>query len=88
MRLLSMTKSSDSEIFLRAGAERQMRDQPAQHRGGLGLPVFEAGAENGGEVADILGDQEIVLHEAFDVAQAGMAGVVEPHRDIALDVER
>ena len=36
----------------------------------------------------MLGGEEVVLHEALDVAQAGMRGVAEPHRDIALDVER
>jgi hypothetical protein len=46
------------------------------------------GAENGGEVADVLSDQEVVLHEALDVAQARMLGVAEPHRDLALDIER
>ena len=29
-----------------------------------------------------------MLHEALDVLQAGMLGVAEPHRDLALDVER
>ena len=29
-----------------------------------------------------------MLHEALDVAQAGMRGIAEPHRDIALDIER
>jgi len=29
-----------------------------------------------------------VLHEALDVLHAGMAGVAEPHRHLALDVER
>ena len=74
-------------------AERVPRPRPelghhsAQHRHGLGLAVLQLGAENGGEVADVLGDQEVVLHEALDVAQAGMLGVAEPHCDLALDVE-
>ena len=29
-----------------------------------------------------------MLHEALDLAQSGMLGVAEPHRDLALDVER
>ena len=36
----------------------------------------------------MLGGQEVVLHEPFDLLQAGMFGVAEPHRDLALDVER
>src|SRR5262249_56626025 len=44
-------------------------------------------AENGGEIADVLGDQEVVLHEALDIAQARMLGVAESHRDLALNVE-
>jgi hypothetical protein len=29
-----------------------------------------------------------VLHEAFDVLQAGARAIAEPHRDVALDIER
>ncbi|MGX1317974.1 hypothetical protein AB7M17_001427 [Bradyrhizobium sp. USDA 377] len=65
----------------------QARHHPAQHRRGLGLLVLELGAENGGEVADLFGDQEVVLHEALDVLHAGMRGVAEPDRDLALEVE-
>ena len=52
------------------------------------MAFFEAGAQDGGEIADVLGGEEVVLHEALDVAQAGMRGVTEPHRDIALHVKR
>ena len=64
------------------------RHHAAEHRHCLGLAVLELGAEDRGEVADVLRDQEVVLHEALDVAQAGMRGVAEPHRDLALDIER
>ena len=87
MRLLSMTKSSVPLSFLRLGAGRSRAITPAQYRRRLGLPLFEPGAQDGGEIADMLGGEEVVLHEALDVAQAGMRGVAEPHRDIALDVE-
>ena len=53
----------------------------------LGLRLLERGAEDAGQVADILGDQEVVLHEALDRRQAGMAGVAEALGDLALDVE-
>ena len=33
----------------------------------LGLALLESGADDRGQVADVLGDQEIVLHEPFDV---------------------
>ena len=65
----------------------ELGHHPAQHRHGLGLIVLELGTENGGEIADVLGDQEVVLHESLDVPQARMLGVAEPHRDLALDVE-
>ena len=52
------------------------------------MAVFQLGAQDRGEVADVLGHQEVVLHEALDVLLAGMLGVAEPHRDLALDVER
>ena len=66
----------------------QPRHHPAQHRRRLGLLVFQLGAQDRGEVADVLGDQEIVLHEAFDILHAGMRGITEPDRDLALHVER
>ena len=59
-----------------------------QHRRGLGLLVLQLGAQDRGEVADVLGHQEVVLHEALDVLHAGMDGVAEPDRDLALHVER
>src|SRR5207342_308046 len=60
----------------------------AEHRNTFGVAVFQFGAQDSRQVADILGDQEIVLHETLDVLQAGVLGVAEPYRDLALDVER
>ena len=60
----------------------------AEHRNALGVAVFQFGAQDSCQVADILGYQEVMLHEALDVLQAGMLGVAESHRDLALDVER
>ena len=87
MRLFSISKSSVSVIVRRLRAGPKPRDDPAEHRRGLGLLFLERGAKDGGEIADMLGGEEIVLHEAFDIFQAGMLGVTEPHRDLALDVE-
>src|SRR5262249_6239727 len=50
----------------------------------LGL---EEGAEDARQVADILGDQEIVLHEALYAARPGMVGVAHAAADLGLDVE-
>ena len=74
--------------LLLAARRAQPGDDAAQHRRRFRLTFLEAGAENGGEIADVLGDEEVVLHEALDVAQTRMLGVAEPHRDLALDVER
>ncbi len=73
---------------LRTARGTKSRDDAAQNRRRHRLALLEAGAQDGGEIADMLGGEEVVLHEALDVAQARMLGVAEPHRDIALDVER
>jgi hypothetical protein len=65
----------------------QPRHHAAQDRRRLGLLVFQLGAQDRGQIADVLGNQEVVLHEAFDILHAGMRGVAEPHRDLALHVE-
>ncbi len=70
------------------GARPQPRHHAAQDRRGLGLFLFQLGAQDRGQIADVLGDQEVVLHEAFDILQTGMRGVAEPDRDLALHVER
>ena len=83
----------DDEIFAARyaaafAAGPEPRHHPAQHRRGLGLLILQLGAQDGGEIADFLGDQEVVLHEALDVLHAGMRGVAEPLRDFALHLER
>src|SRR5438132_1450155 len=52
------------------------------------LLIFQLGAQDRGEIADVLGDQEVMLHEAFDILHAGVRGVAETDRDLALHVER
>ena len=67
---------------LREGAPARPREAA------LALLVgFEDGAEDAGQVADILGDQEIVLHEALDAAAAGVVGVAHAGADLGLHVE-
>ena len=65
----------DDEIVALAqhapAARPQLGDHAVEHRHGLRLPALQRGAQDRGEVADVLGDQEVVLHEALDVAQPG-----------------
>ena len=81
----------DDEIVAAAETSRGRRPQPRHHprqrRCGLGLLIFELGAQDRGEVADILCDQEVVLHEALDVLHPRMRGVAESLGDIALGIE-
>src|ERR1700687_5567732 len=56
-------------------------------RGFFLLLGFEHGAEDPGQVADVLGDEKIMLHEALDAARAGMGRVAHAAADLALDVE-
>src|SRR6185437_11059517 len=55
---------------------------------GLALLLgLEERAEDARQVADILGDEEVVLHEALDAARPGMVGIAHAAADLALDVE-
>ena len=56
-------------------------------RRGLDLLDLQRRAQDGREVADVLGDQEVVLHEALDRAQAAALDVAEPLRHGRLHVE-
>jgi hypothetical protein len=48
---------------------------------------FEGRAKDTGQIADILGGQEIVLHQALDVAGSGMGLVAHARGDLHLQVE-
>src|SRR5262249_9477555 len=74
----------DDETFDRALARPP--GAPGEARPALRLEL-ELGAEDAREVADFLGDQEVVLHEALDAARAGMVGVAHAPPDLALAVE-
>ena len=86
MRSLSTTKSVDAGDLAVALAAAEA-EEAVEHRRRLAVMLLERRAEDAGQVADLLGDEEVVLHEALDVAQAGMRGVAEAHRHLALDVE-
>ena len=53
----------------------------------LGVVEFEAGAEDAGQVADILGDEEIALHEALDAQHADALGITHALGQFGLHVE-
>ena len=85
MRLLSMTKSSTRE---RAAAPAPEAAEDAVEDGqSLRLARLEFGADDRREVADILGDQEIALHEALDARQAAARRIADALGDDALQVE-
>ena len=49
--------------------------------------ALDRSTEDAGQVADVLGDQVIVLHEALDAARAGVVAIAHAPADLALDVE-
>ena len=51
------------------------------------LVGFEDRAEDPGQVADILGDEEIILHEPLDAAIPCMVGIAHPAGDLGLQVK-
>ena len=71
---------------LRAGRNRPTKRSSIGMR--LGLALFQGGADDRGEIADILGDEEIMLHEAFDAGEAAARRIAELRRDLALDGRR
>ena len=80
-RRATVTRSTSMAKSLVPGMVRaapQAGDEPIERRGRLGLTLLEGGADDGGEVADVFGDEEIVLHEALDRGQAAVAAVAEP----------
>ena len=72
---------------LGAAAPAERREQRVQGGQALQLLHLERRADDAGQVADFLGDEEIVLHEALDRAQAGMALIAEPLGHQLLHVE-
>ncbi len=85
MRAFSIAKSLLDE---RVAAPPDAAKEAVEHGRGLGLALLQRGADDGGEVADLLGDEEIVLHEALDPVEAGAVDVAEPLRDHPLLIER
>ena len=82
-----MRKSGVPAITPETALRHEAAEHAAKSRRGLHLPGLEACAEDAGQVADFLGDQEIVLHEALDMAQAAMRLVAEAFGEFGLLVE-
>ncbi len=59
----------------------------SEKRGWRRLLGFELRAEDAGQIADILRDQEIVLHEALDAARASVVGIAHQPPDLALAIK-
>ena len=68
-------------------APPEFSHETVEHRARLGLALLQRRADDIGEIADILGDGEIMLHEAFDRRQAVAGRIAQPLRDEALQIE-
>ena len=71
----------------RAGASAQASDEAAERRRPLGLTVLKRRAYDRGQIADVLGDEEIVLHEPLDVDQPRAGRIAKLTGDRPLNVE-
>ena len=72
---------------LGAATPTERRKQCVERGQALQLLQLERRADDTGQIADFLGDEEIMLHEALDRAQAGMALIAEPLCHQLLHVE-
>ena len=84
-RPLSTLKSLASAMA--RAAPPQAPDEAVERRRRLGVALLQRRAHDRRQVADILGDQEVVLHEAFDVGQPRPGRIAELTGDRPLDVE-
>ena len=71
----------------RAGASPEPADEPVEYGRRLRLALLERSADDRRQVADVLGDEEIVLHEALDVGLPRPGRVAELPGDRPLHVE-
>ena len=80
----------DDEVvaFERATAAAAKAPEHAiEHRTAFGLAGLQFGTDDGGEVAHVLGAQEVGLHEALDAGEPAAPGEAEAPGDHALQVE-
>ncbi len=71
----------------RARAPPQPSDEAVEHRRRLGLALFQRRANDRRQIADVFGDEEVVLHEAFDVGEPRPRRIPELTGDRPLHVE-
>src|SRR5262249_33070377 len=72
---------------LSACAPRQRPNEIAERWNGLQLPQLEARANGASQIADIFGDQKIMLHEPLDAKQPFAAAITERLSHSRLKVE-
>ncbi len=81
----------DPEILRLHGGGAEAVAEPAdpavEHRRALGVARLQLRADDGGEVAHVLGDAEIGLHEALDAREAAPGLVAEALGDPRLQAE-
>ena len=70
-----------------AAAAPEAPDHAVEHRPVLRLARLELGADDRGEVADLLRDAEIRLHEALDAGQRAAPGLAHALGELALQLE-
>ncbi len=70
-----------------ANAVGEAAEHTGKARHVLRLPVFQPGADDAGQIADILRHEEIVLHEALDGGKAGARLIVQRIGNFALNIE-
>jgi hypothetical protein len=88
-------RNAPAPAFDRKAPVAELLGAPLEHRFpardaercALALLDLESRAEDARQIADVLGDEEIVLHEALDAARAAMVRVAHAPPDFALHVE-
>ena len=77
----------DHEAWLRQRLRRAGGKETAQAFGLFLMVCFQLGSEDARQAADILGDEEIALHEALDALLALAVAVAHAGGDLGLQVE-
>src|SRR5690606_23001333 len=65
----------------------QAAHEAVEHGARLLLPRLQRRADDGRQVAHVLGDEEVALHEALDGGEPAMGTIADALRDNALQVE-
>ncbi len=70
-----------------AFAAREGEEDAVEARHMLCLFLFQRRTENARQITDVLGDEEVVLHEAFDIVLARMGRIAQTLCNFRLNVE-